>query len=269
MSLALPAPSFGRQLARCHAADYLKLRRTPALWLAAGSGALPVLLEFCIFYFRGHDILGPHALPWLQYLNASWEVAAALLLPLFVVLLASLLVSVEHRATAWKHLYTLPVSRAAVYTSKFLVLVQLLALAHVAYAGLLILSALTLGLLRPELGFQHYAVPLGPVVILTARTFVASVGMLGCQYVLSMQSRSFVLPVGVGLGCLIATLPLLRWEHIAWLPFAGPILTLHDLRFAGTDLLITARLAPHEIGSLLWGAGAFLAGLLLRHRNVG
>jgi lantibiotic transport system permease protein len=269
MSLPLASPSFARQLSRCLAADYLKLRRTPALGLAVAGGALPVLLEFCIFYFRGNIILGHHTQPWFRYLSASWEVAAALLLPLFIVLLAGLLVSVEHRATAWKHLYALPVGRATIYTSKFLVLVQLLVLAHVAYVGLLLVSGYLLGLLHPEFGFQHQAVPFGAIARLTARTFVASLGMLGCQYVLSMQSRSFVLPIGVGLACLTTTLPLLRWEHVGWLPFAGPLLTLKSMREAGAELIVPAQLAAHEIGSLLWCAGAFLAGLLLRHRNVG
>ena len=112
LSYPLPtAPGPLTQLRRTLAADALKLRRTAALWLALGGGALPVLLNFLIFYFKGKYLVKPGENPWLNYVGMSWQTASVLLLPMFVVLLTGLVVNLENRAGGWKHLLAQPVGR--------------------------------------------------------------------------------------------------------------------------------------------------------------
>jgi hypothetical protein len=77
---------------------------------------LPVLLNFCILYFKGHLLLKPGDDGWAKYASMSWHTAAVL--PLFVVLLTSMVVGVENKAEGWKHLFALPVGRLPVWLSK-------------------------------------------------------------------------------------------------------------------------------------------------------
>jgi hypothetical protein len=270
MSLILPQPSPFMQFWRCYSADWLKLRHTLALWLALGGGALPVLLNFLIIYFRGEKLLAARQNPWAHYIGMSWQTTSLLLLPLFLILLASLLVALENRATAWKHLYALPLGRGAVLGSKLLVLLQLNLLAQVVYVLLLLASGKTLGLLRPELLFQNYQAPLPEVVRMLGHSYLATLGILGIQYVAALWWRNFALPLSVGIVGLIAALTLLRWEHVEWVPYAAPaqVLSMLDQRADGL-LAIKPGLCPAEWISIAWfGAALILGYILLRLRKT-
>lgn len=265
-TLTLTAPGPLRQLGRCLSADYLKLRRTAALWLALAGGALPVLLNFLIFYFKGQFILKPGENPWPNYIGMSWQTASVLLLPLFVVLLSSLVANIEHRANGWKHLLAQPVARGAVFGSKLLVLLQLNLLAHVMYVALLLLSGLLLGVLRPELHFQTGQPALGSLLLMLGHTFVATLGMLGVQYVAALALRSFVGPVAMGIGGIVTAITLLRWEHIDWVPYAA---TTRVLKAMGGKLFLTVdpTITLAEWSSLLWFGAAVVVGYVLVGRR--
>ncbi|AYA38392.1 hypothetical protein D3Y59_15860 [Hymenobacter oligotrophus] len=274
MSLALPSvasPSFAQQLARSLSADALKLRRTAALWLALGSGALPVLLSFCIYYFKGHQILKPGQAPWASYVMQNWQTATGLLLPLFVVLLTSLVLHIENKANAWKHLYAQPASRLALFSSKLLLLLGLNLLAQVLYAVLLVLSGYLLGVLRPELHFLDHAAPVQAVALQLSHTYLATLGILALQYLAAQWWRSFVAPVAIGMGCVVAALALLRWEHIAWVPYASPLLSLGNFVPGRAELTVASKLPLNELTSLACFAGTLLVGYVamgFRHERV-
>ncbi|WP_303312652.1 ABC transporter permease [Hymenobacter sp. BT730] len=271
MNAAFPAlqmPSPGAQLRRSFSSDLLKLRGTAALWLTLLSGAFPVALSLLIYYFKGQYLLKPGQNPWQAYVLQSWQTASGLLLPLFVVLLTSLLLNIENKASAWKHLYAQPVGRGALFASKLGLLLGLNALAQVVYAGLLAASGLLLGLLRPELHFLDHALPLGPLLVLLGHTFVATLGLLAIQFIASLWWRSFVAPVALGLGATIAALTLMRWEYISWVPYAAPLLSLRAIAHTQSALAVNGALAASEWRSLGWFAVVLTLGYgLLRRRH--
>ncbi|TGE09934.1 ABC transporter permease [Hymenobacter fodinae] len=264
-AVALPAtPSPLLQLQRALSGDVLKLRRTAALRLSLFSGALPVLLTFCIFYFKGQYIIRGGVDPWPQFVSMAWQTAGTLLLPLFVVLLTSLVVNVETKSGAWKHLFALPVGRGAVFTSKLLVLLALNALALSLFAGLLLGAGFLLGLVKPGLGFQTHQAPVQTVLWMLGHTYVATLGLLAVQYIVSLYWRSFVVPVGVGMGAVVATIALLKWEHVDKIPYSAPIGTTMLMKMVkGSGLQVAHELAKHEWYSLAWFAGALLIGYVL------
>ncbi|KAA9331658.1 hypothetical protein F0P96_15610 [Hymenobacter busanensis] len=270
-----PSPSFqtpapATQLRRALSADVLRLKRTPALWLTLASGAFPVALTFLIFYFKGEYLLKPGQDPWPTYLMQSWQTACALLLPLFVVLLTGLVLNVENKAVAWKHVYAQPVGRGAVFGSKLLVLMGLNALAMLAYTVILLGSGLLLGLLRPSLHFQDHAVPLLATVTLLWHTYIATLGILAIQYVASLWWRSFATPVALGMGATIAALTLMRWEHIDWVPYATPLLALQKAASVPKGHALDLALAKAEWLTLGWFGLVLLGGyVLLRYRHEG
>lgn len=266
---ALPATAAPlTQLRRALATDVLKLRRTPALWLTLAGGALPVLLNTAIFFFKGRLLIKPGADGWARYASMSWQ-TATVLLPLFVVLLTSLVVSVEDRAQGWKHLFALPVGRLPVWLSKLLVLLGLNLLAQGLFVALLLAFGYGLQAGRPELHFARFAPPFAVLGTLWVRTYVASLGLLGVQYVLSRWWAGFVLPVAVGMAGWVAGLTLLRWEHVGWVPYAGPMLTLFSTEAKGQGWAAGPALVAHEWYSLLWfGAATALGYAVLRRRNM-
>ncbi len=266
LALSPAARGMFTQLRRAMSADYAKLRRTAALWLALGGGALPVLLNFLIFYFKGSLLTKPGQNPWLTYVGMSWQTASVLLLPMFVVLLSGLVVNIENRAAGWKHLLAQPVGRGAVFGSKLLMLLQLNAVAQVLYVVLLLASGVVLGWVRPELGFQQNSIALQPVLWMLGHTYLATLGFLGIQYAAALVFQGFVGPLTLGIGGIVSALTLLRWEHIAVVPYAAPTLVLNAM--GGKEVLtVNPAISTAEWYSLAWFAGALVVGYLVLHRR--
>lgn len=256
MPTAAPRPraalALVRQLRGAVLADVLKLKGTAAMRLVLGLATLPVLVIFLVFYFRGAPLLEPGQSPWVPYFHNAWRTEATLLLPLFVVLLTSLVVQVEHRANAWKHLHTQPVTRGVLFCSKLLVLLALCLLAQVLHAALLLLTGWLLQIVRPALGFQHYGAPLGAVATAVLRIYVGTAGILAVQYVASLAWRSFVGPVALGLVGTVLALTVLRLVHADLLPYGAPLLTFRTFGADGPALVVPTALAPHEWMGLAW-----------------
>ncbi|MDU0369448.1 ABC transporter permease [Hymenobacter endophyticus] len=263
---AAPAPI--TQLRRTLASDTLKLKRTAALRLTLLSGAFPVLITFLIFFFKGDIIMKAGGSPWPRFISTSWQTAGTLLLPLFVVLLTSLVVHIETKATAWKHLYAQPVGRGAVFLSKLLLILALNAVALLLFAALVLGAGMLLSVLRPKLGFALATIPLETVVWMLLRTYVATLGLLAVQYVVSLFWRSFVVPVGVGMGAVVATIALLQWEHADKIPYAAPLGTSMAMKMVkGGGLEVAHELAKHEWYSLGWFAAVLVLGYVLLLRR--
>ncbi len=270
MSASVASPAFAASprpasaLLRCLQADALKLRHTAAVRLLVGAAVVPVLLVFLAFCFYGTMLVKSGRSPWATYVLNAWHTWAGLVLPLLLLLLATLVVQLEHRANAWKHLYALPVSRGTVLLSKLLVLFGLSLAVQVLYAGLLLLAGLGLGWVRPGLGLRPEAMPLAAVAALLGRTYVATLGLLTVQYVVSVARRSFVGPLALGLAGLVLALVLTSLSTAGWLPYANALLTLKTVRADASGLAVAGALAPHEWHSLGWvvlaglGGGAWL-----------
>lgn len=252
-----PAPA----LLRCLQADALKLRHTAALRLLAAAAGLPVLLVFLAFCFYGTMLVKPGRAAWPTFLLSAWHTWAGLVLPLVLLLLATLVVQIEHRATAWKHLYALPVGRGTLLLSKLLLLVGLSLGLQVLYTLLLLLAGLALSWVRPGLGLAPAALPVAALATLLGRTYVATLGLLAVQYVLSVARRSFVVPLALGLAGLILALVLTSLSKAGWLPYADALLTLNTVRATATGLAVAPALASHEWSSLGWALVAGIGGL--------
>ena len=263
-----PAWVLIRQLRGALIADALKLKGTAALRLVLGLATLPVLVIFLVFYFRGATLLEAGQSPWVPYLHNAWRTEATLLLPLFIVLLTSLVVQVEHRANAWKHLHTQPITRGVLFCSKLLVLLGLSLLAQGLHAALLLLTGWLLQATRPELGFQHYTAPLAAVGTAVLRIYVGTAGILAVQYVASLAWRSFVGPVALGLVGTVLALTVLRLVHADLLPYGAPLLTFRTFGADGPALVVPATLASHEWLGLGWVALMLVLGPLWLRRRL-
>src|ERR1700730_1202400 len=94
-------------------AEMLKTKRTAAVWLSL-LGAAFVPIVYCIAFIAKPDFFVPKTKPdaWGFLIGQNWKVAAIFLLPMYVILISSLLVQVEYRNNTWKQVYTSPRSQA-------------------------------------------------------------------------------------------------------------------------------------------------------------
>ena len=212
--------------------EFYKSRKTLAFWSAL---ILPVVICGVIAtgYFFNSNKMGdlPGEVQWVRYIGSIMGVMGTLLLPIFAVFVGYSVNNIEHRSEMWKSLFSLPLSKWSIYSSKYAFATLLIALCLGLFCGLLLASGTLLGWFRPQLNFGDFnATTL--VFALHVKLFLSVMGILSVQFLLSLIWADFLKPMGVGfvgtiLGIISANT---GWEHAYFMPYAHPLLSIMGTR---------------------------------------
>ncbi|HEX5169745.1 MAG TPA: ABC transporter permease [Cyclobacteriaceae bacterium] len=206
-------------------AEFLKIRRSNAFWLTM-CGAAFIPLVNAIKLIGRPDVfeskLGND--PWAIFINDNWAVAASFLLPVYVILVISLVVQIEYGNNTWKQVYTTPRSYADIFFSKFLVINFLIIFCFIFFTIFIVASGSAVSLLNHNYEFLSKPVPWGHLIVFTEKMYGSILAMITIQYWLSMQIKNFITPIGLGMVLIIGGYMIRQWEHIAYYPYMHPLL---------------------------------------------
>jgi len=202
-------------LARTLRAEALKLKRTRAIWLAVGA-PLTVIVLFLLLVISGR--VNPAETTWSEQAQSMIGIWAMFMVPLYVALETAFINTIDHKAQAWKHLFTLPTSRWSVHTAKLLMAFAMVALSSVLLgAGLLatIVALKTIGF-----GAPGEPVPWSLVARSSLYGYGGSLAMISIHHGLSLRLRGFEWPLGIGIvGMIFGTqvsLSSTYWPLLPW-----------------------------------------------------
>ncbi len=202
--------------------EYLKLRRTLALWMVLISPLLIVMLEFASVYKRSGGLIKSGVDAWPPMIKQSIEIWTLLMMPLFVTLETSLLAGLENTGKNWKSLLALPSPRWAVYVSKLVVTISLLWVAHLVLVGATIASGGLLKALLPALNFG--AMPWEPFAMPMLRVSLSTLLAVVIQHWVSLRWQTYSAAMGFGLCAMIAGVFLVQSkDYGSWFPWSLPI----------------------------------------------
>lgn len=169
--------------------EFLKLRRSPALFVALGTPlALSALI--CLSLLARPEVGDSPFWSWRYYFQMTRAFWGVFIFPMLLATLAALSLAVEHRNDNWKMQLVQPVPLGSFYWAKFFVLVLLMACSQLVLYG----STLLFG--------QALELPGSPPAVELFTVFAvipAALPILAFQFGLSLNWRSFVFPVGIGL----------------------------------------------------------------------
>lgn len=132
-------------LARLLRAEWMKIKRK-GLWFLSVLGPLGVIgLTMVNYGLRKDYLLAQSDDDWTYYITGmSWLTSMALVLG--IVIITSMLSSIEGQTNAWKQWLALPVRRSTVYLSKYLIATSLLFVSSCVLSLGTIVYGMTLGL---------------------------------------------------------------------------------------------------------------------------
>jgi len=227
--------------------EWLKLRRSPALFVALGTPlALSALL--CLSLLARPEIDASPYWSWKYYFQMTRAFWGVFVFPMLLATLAALSLGVEHRNDNWKSQLVQPVPVGSLYWAKFLVLVLLVAGSQAVLYG----STLLLGRALELPGSPP------PLELLTALAVIpAALPVLAVQFGLSLNSRSFVLPVGIGIfahfiSLISSSVPVAGIRPGYYMPWS---FSLRALRVSGTGvdhILVELAIACCMALAILW-----------------
>ena len=224
-------------------AEIIKTKRSASFWLSLlGAGVIPMIffLAYIIEPQNGYS----HT--WDIHFLQGWQVSNAFLLPMFIILICSLIPQIEYKNNAWKQVFASPQTIGNIFFSKYLTILIMVLFLFLAFNILLILSAIVPNLFYSKFTFISRSIDWAQVIRMNVKTFISLMAIISFQYWLSLRFRNFIVPIGIGLGLLVTALILyqLQWKHISKVPYAFPVLTME--RIQGTKF----KLENHELNSI-------------------
>ena len=220
-------------------AELLKIRRSNALWLTVVGAIFIPFVNFIklislpdMFVSKMKDDL------WVIFINDNWAVATSFLMPVYIILLVSLVTQIEYGNNTWKQVYTTPRSYADVFFTKFFVINFLIIACFVLFTILIVASGYATSVINHAYEFLSTPVPWSHLLALMVKMYVSILGIMAIQYWISMRVKNFIIPIGIGMALIIVGYMIRQWEYIAYYPYMHPLLVYFKnpgLRF-GSDL---------------------------------
>ena len=201
--------------------EWLKKRRSFSSWLVIIGGFFIPLVNLLIFIFYPNQLISMHKSGefWNQVSDASWKSMAFMLLPMGIVLAVSLITQLEYKNNTWKQLHAAPVSFANIYFSKLLVIITMLAQLFVLFNVGIYISAVIPSFFNSQIPFPNYAMDAGFLLMENAKYFLLCLPIVAIQYMISLQFKNFLIPIGAGLVFSVGGLMAFSWEYAYTIPY--------------------------------------------------
>ncbi|KAA5536136.1 hypothetical protein F0919_00245 [Taibaiella lutea] len=236
--------------------EWMKTRRSAASWLCIiGASFLPVL--FIVSFLKDHstinDIHGQQNV-WKIYFFQIWRFMAMAILPFGVILSSTLIAQIEYRNNTWKQLHTTPQSLTTIFTAKLLAIILMVVKFFIIFNIGILLSAII-----PSLLFRHglptAAFPFYFFMEINLKIFISCLPVIAIQFLLSLQFKNFLIPVGVGLLLLVGSIILIfGWKYAYLSPYSYTI------------LLVTGdKTKPLPVNIYAFSAGYFILGVVISY----
>ncbi|MGC8229991.1 ABC transporter permease [Pseudobacillus badius] len=196
-------------------ADTIKFKRSRLLLIAAMFPLFVFIMNFSDFYFRldfnkqmAQEL---HTNDWsVLVISCHW--AMFIMVPLSITIFASKIVNIEHEANSWKLLFALPVSKYAIYLSKFIYILILCVFSAILITGSILFIGLFFDLNGP--------IPWELVLKQAFYPYVVSLPLMAFQLWISMTCQNQMIPISLGI---IFTLSGFFLQNIKWLFWVYPI----------------------------------------------
>jgi hypothetical protein len=241
-------------------AELIKTKRSASFWVCVlGSGFIPLIFLLTYTLAPEKNYPGLQQFPWGKHLNQGWQAFSHLLLPMFIILICSLIPQIEFKNNTWKQVFASPQSLGNIFFSKFFAIHLMILFLFLIFNLFLILSAVVANLIISKYVFLKTPLDWGALLKLNFHTYLAILGISAIQYWLSLRFKNFIASIGIGLAFLITSLiaALSSWEYAYTLPYAYPILTMRNFSSKAAQ-----SFPNHEIYSILYCLGFLLLAFL-------
>lgn len=224
-------------------AEFLKTKRTAALWLTViGAMFIPLVNFIRLMAVPEKIIPHMHKDPWTQIIKDNWEVSSIFLLPMFVILVTSLIVQVEYRNNTWKQVYASPRSYVDIFFSRFITIHAMVLLCFVLFNVFILFFSCMAQLFYPAYEFFSHSINWKSLFGTTGKLYFAVISITAIQYWLSLRFKNFIAPLGIGLALLITGLIIHQWERLYLYPYMYPAIEYLTDFSKNPDLIFKAKL---------------------------
>lgn len=216
---------------RSYASEWLKKKRSAADFLVISGGFfIPFIVLLARFNdFRSLPAANANPQLWMLLLGRCWQLMALFFLPMGVILATSLVTQLEFKNNTWKQLHTTPQWLTNIYFTKLAVILtmmlQFLLLFNIGIYFTGVIPSVFKGVPYPVQPF-----PFRYMLITSAAYFTCSLPVIAFQYLVSLLSKNFLIPIGVGLALHVAAMFALNWQYSYAVPYSYSALNFFAIK---------------------------------------
>lgn len=184
--------------------EILKTKRTASFYFTL-AGAAPIPAIFLLNVLTGGgDLNAIRKDPLNGIFELGLERNGVMFLPLFVILVCTLLPQIEYRNNTWKQVFAAPQTKGNVFLAKFLNINLLIALFLIANLAYLSLAIVATHFFDPALDLLNQPLNVTRILVYTANAYITMLAICAFQFWLGLRFRNFIIPTAVGLVLWIA-----------------------------------------------------------------
>jgi lantibiotic transport system permease protein len=230
--------------------EWLKTKRSSAFWLVLIGGVFIPLIMLAASIANFDDLYGEYhsGYFWKMTFRRAWQFMALFLLPMGVILATSLITQMEFKNNTWKQLHTTPQHYTTIFFAKLLVIITMMLAFFVLFNLAIMLVGLVPTIIFKGINWPEEVFPLRHVLKLSAKFFIDSLPVIALQYLLSLQFKNFLIPIGFGLGFYVTSMIAINWKFGYLVPY-----TYSALVFLGQQSPIDPKINLH-----LWAIAYFI-----------
>ena len=246
--------------------EVIKLKRTFAFWLTIISALIFPLLFFIIYLVKHEQVVpGLGVNPWEKFMINLVQNSIPFLMPMFIVLITSLIIQVEHKSHGIKHLFSLPIPKWSVYFGKLSIVIFSIIATYIYFFLAILFFGALLGMFHPDLGFLDFQPDYMKYIKMLTMSFVASLGIVGIQFWMSFRFKNFIVPLGLGMTMVIMGLIASRAPEAIYFPYSYNVLSIN----LGDNGPLTMGISSVTVYSLICFLVASVLGYLdIKRLNV-
>ena len=199
--------------------EILKTKRTGPLYLTLGAAAFAPFMSTLDIFLDGIDV-DNKANILNEMLIKKFQMTGLVALPIFLILVCTLLPQIEYKNNTWKQVLTSPQTKFTVYAAKFINIQLLVVVFLIANVLLMLLGVVILHFTEPSLNVLNQ--PLDGYNVLMARlyTYTGLLAICCFQFWLGLRFRNFIIPIAIGIACwFFGTILVMQdFDLAAWFP---------------------------------------------------
>lgn len=179
--------------------EILKTRRTSAFYLAMIAGAFGPFMTFLDLVLDGIEP-GDRGILLNKMFTGKFQMTAFLMLPMFIMLVSTLLPQIEYRNNTWKQVLTSPQSKGRIFVTKFISIQLLIVLFVVTNKLCMFVAAVILHFKDPSLNLLNQPIQGYEILLTVINAYLAMLAICAIQFWMGLRFRNFIAPIGIGLA---------------------------------------------------------------------
>lgn len=237
--------------------EWIKRRRSSINWLILGGGLfIPMIILFDrIISPQSATLTNMSPDGWIEIFSRCWQYMAVFIMPMGIILAASLLTQIEYRNNTWKQVYTSPQSLNTIFWAKHLVIFIILLQYFIVLTIGLFIAGYAPSILNSDIPFPVESFPLGEITKKHCQYILYVLPVLSLQYLLSLQIRNFVISISIGFVLLVASLIAMNWHYGYLIPYS----------YGALDYLKTDNNIDPNVNITKWAIGYFIVFTLVNY----